>query len=154
MLKKEELRQLRVDFWSAFEDFNKKKRTSNNRKINWAQYKSGIKDIYFRMDFTTHEAFFAIDLQMRDAAVRALVWEQFMETEKLLKLHIGDEIQHQESLLLEEGFEIHRMRWSMEGVSIANEEDYEKVIQYLSEKIYGLDRFWYEFSDLFNALCR
>ena len=154
MLKKEELRQLRLDFWSEFEDFTKKKRTANNRKINWAQYKSGIKDIYFRMDFTTKEAFLAIDLQMRDVEIRELVWEQFMETESLLKKNVGAELEKFPNFSLEEGFEIHRMTWRLHGVNITNKKDYPKVVQFLSDKIQGLDAFWFEFSDLFNALCR
>lgn len=154
MLNKEELRQLRLEFWSEFEDFSKKRRTANNRKINWAQYKSGIKDIYFRLDFTTKEAFLAVDLQMRDAEIRELVWEQFMETETLLRNYVGTELALFPNYALEEGFEIHRMTWSIPNVSITKKEGYPKVVQFLSEKIYGLDAFWFEFSDLFNALCR
>ena len=33
MLKKEELREIRIEFWSEFDAFNKKKRTVANRKI-------------------------------------------------------------------------------------------------------------------------
>lgn len=154
MLKKEELRELRIDFWSEFDAYNKKTRTANNRKISWAQYKSGIKDIYFRLDFTTKEAFLAIDLQMRDAGVRSLVWDQFMETANLLKTHIGDDLSYHTDLVSPEGLEIHRIKWTLENVSILNKKDYPKVVQFLSEKIQGLDVFWYEFSDLFNALCR
>lgn len=145
---------MRLEFWSEFEDFSKKRRTANNRKINWAQYKSGIKDIYFRLDFTTKEAFLAVDLQMRDVEIRELVWEQFMETETLLRNYVGTELALFPNYALEEGFEIHRMTWTISNVNITKKEDYPKVVQFLSEKIYGLDAFWFEFSDLFNALCR
>jgi hypothetical protein len=154
MLKKEELRELRTAFWTEFDEFNKKKRTAANRKISWAQYKSGIKDIYFRLDFDSKEAFFAIDLQMRDPEIRELVWEQFMETEKLLLNHVGLELEKLPNLLTKEGIYIHRMKWSLPDVSIMNQEDYPKAIRYLSAKIQGLDEFWFEFSDLFVALCK
>ncbi len=153
MLKKEELRHLRIDFWSEFENFNKKKRTANNRKINWANYRSGIKDIYFRLDFSTSEAYLSIDLQMRDPGVRELVWDQFMETENLLKQFVGEPILFEKDVLTKEHLEIHRILWKLDDVSIINKSDYPKVIQYLSEKIQGLDAFWFEFSDLFVALC-
>jgi hypothetical protein len=154
MLNKEELRELRIDFWNEFEEFTRKKRTANNRKINWASYKSGIKDIYFRLDFDTKEAFLAIDLQMRDSGVRELVWDQFLETEKLLKTHVGDELEFYPNFALDEGFEIHRLKWALANVNITNKKDYPRVVDFLFEKIHGLDRFWFEFSDLFNALCR
>lgn len=154
MLKKEELREIRTEFWSEFDAFNKKKRTAGNRKINWANYKSGIKDIYFRLDFDTKEAYFAIDLQMRDPEIRELVWEQFMETEKLLKEHIGEDILLQPNITADSGLTIHRISWSLTKVSITNSADYPKAIKFLSKKIQGLDRFWFEFSDLFVALCR
>ena len=154
MLKKEELRQLRIDFWDEFEAFTRKKRTANNRKINWASYKSGIKDIYFRLDFNTTEAFLAIDLQMRDVGVRELVWDQFLETETLLKKHVGNELKLYHNFALDEGFEIHRLKWTLPNVNLTNKKDYPKVVDFLFEKMNGLDRFWFEFSDLFNALCR
>ncbi len=154
MLKKEELREIRTEFWSEFDEFNKKKRTAANRKISWAQYKSGIKDIYFRLDFDAKEAYFAIDLQMRDPEIRELVWEQFMETENLLLTHIGPEMEKLPNHTTKEGLPIHRLQWTIRDVSIMNKEDYPKAIKFLSEKIQGLDRFWYEFSDLFVALCR
>jgi|694.fasta_scaffold61416_2 hypothetical protein len=154
MLKKEELREIRTEFWSEFDAFNKKKRTVANRKISWAQYKSGIKNIYFRLDFDTNEAYFAIDLQMRDPEIRELVWEQFMETENLLLTHIGPEMEKLPNHTTKEGLQIHRLQWTIRDVSIMNKEDYPKAIRFLSEKIQGLDAFWYEFSDLFVALCR
>lgn len=154
MLKKEELRELRTDFWSKFDEFNKKKRTAANRKISWAQYKSGIKDIYFRLDFDAKEAYFAIDLQMRDPEIRELVWEQFMETENLLLTHIGPEMEKFPNYTTKEGLAIHRLQWAIKDLSILNKEDYPKAIRFLSEKIQGLDEFWFEFSDLFVALCR
>lgn len=154
MLNKEELRELRSTFWTEFEEFNKKKRNAGNRKLAWSQYKSGIKDIYFRLDFDTKEACFSIDLQMRDPGIRELVWEQFMETEKLLLNHVGPELEKLPNLLTKEGIYIHRMKWSLSNVSIMNESDYPKAIRFLSKKIQGLDEFWFEFSDLFVALCK
>lgn len=154
MLKKEELRELRTAFWTEFDDFNKKKRTAANRKISWAQYKSGIKDIYFRLDFDTKEAYFAIDLQMRDPEIRELVWEQFMETENLLLNHVGPELEKLPNHSTKEGLAIHRIQWTLRDVSIMNKDDYSKVIRFLSEKVQGLDMFWFEFSDLFVALCK
>jgi len=154
MLNKEELRELNFIFWTDFQEFNKKKRAQNNRKMVWSQYKSGIKDIYFRLDFNTTQASFSIDLQMRDAEVRQLVYEQFLETQGLLEEHVGNEIEFQPNIISYSGIEIHRLNWSLKNVNIANPDDYSKSIQFLSNKIQGMDRFWFEFSDLFVALCR
>ncbi len=154
MLKKEEQKALRINFWNLFEQHNKKSRSAGGRRVNWTQYKTGIKDIYIRMDFNTKEAFCAIDLQMKDLGIRELVWEQFMETQNLLLNYVGKEMLLLPHFTNFEEQSIHRMCWKMEDVSITKETDYPKVIEFLTEKIKGVDEFWTEFSELFAALCK
>ena len=152
-LKKEQLKALNQAFWGQFELETRKMRSANNRKLNWASYSSGIKDIYFRFRFDAKEAFFSIDLQMRDPEIRALILEQFLETKKLLEAHVGHDMQIIHAMF-ENDLEISRIKWSLSGVSIIQKQDYEAVIQFFIEKIRGMDAFWFEFSDLFVALCK
>lgn len=154
MLKKEELKVLRIHFWYLFEQQNKKSRSVNVRRVNWTHYKTGVKDVYIRMDFNTHEAFCSIDLQMKDQGVRELVWEQFMETKNLLLNYVGSELQLLPNFTTQEGNSIHRMSWKITDVSITNENDYPQVIDFLSDKIKGVDSFWVAYSELFVALCK
>ena len=152
-LKKEELKALNQEFWSLFEQETGKMRSANNRKMNWAGYPSGIKDLFFRFRFTTQEAFFSIDLQMRDAGIRTLIFEQFLETQKLLQDFVGSEMEVIPSDF-ENDLEISRLKWQLSDVSLVNAEDYDKAIQFFKAKIKGMDAYWFEFSDLFVALCK
>jgi hypothetical protein len=154
MLKKETLRILRTNFWTAFEKYNQKQKSASGKRVNWTNYKSNIKDIYFRLDFTTTEAFLAIDLQMKDFDIRELVWEQFMETKNLLLNYVGTEMELMPNHLLNDGQNVHRICWRQSDVNIINASDYERTIEFLSKKIRGLDEFWCDFSDLFVALCK
>ena len=153
MFTKEELRQIRSEFWERFRLKMEKERSASGRRKNWLHYRSNIADLYFRLDFDGNEAVLFIDLQMKDEGVREVVWEQFMETKNILIQCVGDELQLLPSYSLSNHIEVHRMKWSLTGVSIFNPDDHGKAIDYLKEKIKGLDEFWSDYFDLFYALC-
>jgi hypothetical protein len=52
MFSKEELKQYKIDFWTAFKKRMQDKRSSNGRKINWLNYPSEIPYISFDLMLT------------------------------------------------------------------------------------------------------
>lgn len=153
MFKKEELKLIRTEFWEKFRVVMDKERSATGKRKNWLHYRSNVKDLYFRLDFTANEAFLAIDVQMKDEGVRDIVWEQFMETKMLLENMIGNELVCLPSYSIDANTLVHRMKWTLEGVSLFNEHDHDLAVSFLKEKIKGLDEFWAEFFELFYALC-
>jgi len=153
MFTKDELKEIRAEFWEKFRVSIDRERSATGRRKNWLHYRSNIKDLYFRLDVTASEAFLAIDIQMKDDGVKDIVWEQFMETKKLLMSYIGEEMECLPSYSLTPELSVHRMKWTLPGVSLFEEKDHTKIIAFLKEKMKGLDEFWAEFFDLFYALC-
>jgi hypothetical protein len=153
MFKKEELKHIRTEFWESFRKQMEKARSASGRRKNWVNYKSNIRDIYFRMDVTGQEAYFAIDIQFQDEGIREIVWEQFMETAALLRSLIGEEMECLPDTELAPGLVVHRLKWSKNNVSLFNPGNHEEIQSFLEEKIKGLDEFWSDFFDLFYGLC-
>ena len=64
--------------------------SAEGEKVNWVNYKTGEKDIYFRMQADNKTASIAIELTHKDAGIQQLYFEQFAELKKLLEESLGE----------------------------------------------------------------
>ena len=55
MYSKHEASQLRQEFWTPFGRYMQPVLSSEGERVNWINYKTGAKHIYFRMDAGTKE---------------------------------------------------------------------------------------------------
>ena len=70
MYGKEEAYELRKLFWTSFGKFMKRHKSADFSKVNWMNYKTGAKDLYFRLEADKRTAKICIDLQMEDSGIR------------------------------------------------------------------------------------
>ncbi len=59
--------------------------SADGDKVNWINYKTGIKHLYFKMDADNKVATVAIQWSQPDAGLRALMAEQFFQFKALLQ---------------------------------------------------------------------
>ena len=76
MYSKEESKSLRKEFWTSFGVYMKKYNKVYQGKINWVNYNTKCKDIYFRLDVNKKKASFSFDLQHRDSGLRELFYDK------------------------------------------------------------------------------
>ena len=50
MFSRQEASQLRKEFWTAFGTYMKPVPSAEGEKVNWLNYKTGEKDVFFKMD--------------------------------------------------------------------------------------------------------
>jgi hypothetical protein len=101
MYSKQEAAQLKQQFWTTFGRYIRPVQSANGEKINWVNYKTGDKDIYFRMQADNKKASIAIEVTHKDEGLQALYFEQFQQLKTLLhntlqeewiwQLHVSDE---------------------------------------------------------------
>ena len=65
--------------------------SSEGEKTNWINYKTGEKDIYFRMNADNKKASIGIELTHKDEDIQALYFEQFQQLKKLLHNALQEE---------------------------------------------------------------
>ena len=73
MYSKQEASQLRQAFWTAFGQYMLPVPSGEGEKVNWTNYKTGEKDLYFRMNADNKQATIAIELTHKDEGVQAVV---------------------------------------------------------------------------------
>lgn len=118
--------------------------------INWLNYKTGIRHIYFRMDATSTGASVAIELRHIDGAMQQHYFKQLQQLKTILQQATGEEWDWQPESSDEDGNTISRVSKTLSSVNIFNESDWPAIISFLKPRIIALDEFWMMVKDGFE----
>lgn len=151
MFTKEEKKAIKTEFWTSFGVFMRK-HNKEFGKVHWVNYKTKIKDLYFRLEFTPEKACFSIDLQHVDDGIREIFYEQFTELKVLLHDAIGEELIWEEVVFNEFEKPIARIYIEKTNVNLYNKNDWQEVFLFFEKRIVGLHRFWMDFKEIFLQL--
>ena len=152
MFSKQEASQLRKEFWTAFGQYMKPVPSADEEKVNWVNYKTGEKNVVFRMDATGESASIAIEISHADLGIQQLYYEQFKELQNLLNEALGEQWVWELHKADPTGKIISRISKTLEGVSVYNRNDSPALISFFKPRIIALDKFWSEVRYGFEAL--
>jgi len=152
MYSKQEASQLRQEFWTAFGQYMLPVPSAEGEKINWINYRTGEKDIYFRMHADNKKASVAIELTHKDEGLRALYFEQFVQLKNLLHDTLQEEWIWQLNIRNNEGKRISRIYTELNNVSVFNKNDWPQLISFFKPRIMASDAFWNQVKPVFEAM--
>lgn len=152
MYSKEELKNNKLEFWSRLDEQLNRQKNPHGSKVNWMNYNTGIKDMYFRMEADAEVVRLCIDLQFNDAGIREVYYEQFLEFKTLLDERFNPKLVWLPLFEHSNGKIIARIYTEKSGVDINNRKDWDKMHLFLKLNFVKLDAFWNEFDDVFKAL--
>ena len=84
MFSKQEASKLRQEFWTAFGLYLSPLLSSEGERINWLNYKTGVRHVSFRMQADNRKASIAIELSHSDAVIREIYFEQFTAVRQII----------------------------------------------------------------------
>ncbi|MCD9016628.1 DUF4268 domain-containing protein [Parachryseolinea silvisoli] len=142
MFARDEASRTKEEFWTTFGKYMSPIPSAEGFKINWVNYHTRLKDVYFRMDIGRKAAIISISIEHRDPALQELYFEQFLELKSLLHATLEEEWQWQLHVPLEEGKVISRIFMELPGVSVFNRDHWPELISFFKPRIIALDRFW------------
>jgi len=142
MYTKEQVSKQRQKFWTRFGLYMKPVPGAHGESINWLNYKTGIRHIFFRMDAGRQQAFIGIELHHRNDIQRIQCYQQFVSLKKLLENTSGNEWHWQADATDESGQTISLVRQTLEDVNVLNETDWPAIISFLKVRMQQLDAFW------------
>lgn len=152
MFSKAEASQIRQEFWTTLGQYLRPILSADGEKVNWINYKTGIKHVYFRMEAENRVARIAIQVTHYDTGIQELFYEQFLEIKTMLESYLNEEWNWQLHHTDLEGKTISRIYKELPGTSIFNRDDWPKLISFFKPRIIALDEFWsvgkYSFDDL------
>ncbi len=142
MYSKAETSKIRKAFWVIFGQYMKPVPSASGTRINWPNYKTGVKEIYFRMkaerDFTS----IGIEITHADEELQELFFDQFKELKKMLENATKEVWDWKLHELNEFGQVISKIEKVKKGVNVMDENDWPEIISFLKPRIISLDEFW------------
>jgi hypothetical protein len=146
---KTEASEIRQAFWTSFGQFMALQPESKSTKINWVNYKTGVKHLQFKMDADSNSASICIEMNHSDPAIQLLMYEKFQELQRLLdsslqegwdwNLHADDQ-----------GRTITRISKTIDRVSVYRKEDWHILIPFFKQRIIALHNFWEDAQFMFE----
>jgi hypothetical protein len=139
---REEASRIKTEFWTTFGRYMSSIRSADGLEINWVNYHTKIKDLYFRMDAGKKSAAIFISMEHRDPEIQQLYFEQFLEYKTLLHTTLQEEWQWQLHVSVADGKIISRIYKELPGVSVFNKDHWPALISFFKQRIIALDSFW------------
>ena len=84
MYSKEQSSKLKTQFWTNFGQYMKPVPSASELPVNWINYKTGIRNIHFKMDADNNKAVIAIEISSPQEEERLHYYNQFVSLKKVL----------------------------------------------------------------------
>lgn len=151
MFNREETSRIKQDFWTTFGKYPSPIPSADGLKINWINYHTGVKDVYFRMDAGQSSSAIFISLEHKDADLQDLYFEQFLELRTLLHSAVEEPWDWQRRSVVDNKV-VSRIYKGLPGVSVLNKNQWPDLISFFKPRIIALDNFWDNAKYSFDAL--
>lgn len=152
MYSKAEVKQLKKDFWTSFGKYMKKYNSVYINKVNWVNYNTKVKDVFFRLTADKKKASFAIELQHKDTGIRKLFFEQFTELKTLINDSFEEELLWEEETFNDYGVEISKIGCELPNVNIYNKDTWKETFLFFEKNLISVHDFWLDFNEIFKQL--
>jgi hypothetical protein len=152
MYSKAAISQTKHSFWIAFGRYMAPQLSSEGLKVNWINYKTGFKNLYFKMEVGTKEASIAIVITHPEISVQEKFYEYFLELENIFHLTLEEQWKWQPLVQDEFDRTISRISISIEQVNVMDQIHWPTIISFLKPRIILLDEFWNDVKDRFETL--
>ena len=152
MYSRQEAAQLRQSFWTSFGLYMAPVPSAEGLKINWVNYKTGVKDLYFKMQAESGIARIAIVLAHSNEQRRQEFFLQLLQVKNLLRDALQEDWQWQQLVKDENNKTVSCIDTSIEGVNIYKKEDWPAIISFFKPRMIALDAFWAEVQFAFEAV--
>ena len=152
MYSKDEVSQLKQAFWTTFGQYISPQLSAEGLKVNWINYKTSIKHLYFKMEADKRSASVAIEIAHPDAGIQELFFEQFKELKTMLHSSLQEDWDWKLHTTNGQGKTISRIFKQIDHVSIFNKNDWPVLISFFKPRIIALDEFWSDAKYAFDSL--
>ena len=152
MYSKDEASQLKQAFWTTFGQYISPQLSAEGLKINWINYKTGVKHLYFKMEADKRSASIAIEIAHPDSGIQELLFEQFKELKTMLHSSLQEDWDWQLHTTNDQSKITSRIFKQIDNVSIFNKNDWSALISFFKPRIIALDKFWSDAKYAFDSL--
>ena len=145
-------KKIKEEFWTTFGRYMALNPSASGEKVNWINYKTGVKHIQFRLFADDKMAAIYIELSNANPESQKKLLDQFIRDKDLLEAFTNDSWQMQPHVTTGDGRTISRVYQEHEGVNVYFKSDWPAIISFLKSQLTGLDKFWHQQRDLYSFI--
>ena len=148
MYNREEVSKIKQAFWTAFGLYMRPVPSATGLKVNWVNYKTGIKHLYFKMDTEPGKATIQILLNHSNEEERLAFYDQWLLNKAFLEEALGEEWLWEREMTDNTNHSC--ISKSLDGVEVLRKQDWPAIISFFKPRIIAIDAFWNEMRMVFE----
>ena len=152
MYSKAEASFITQKFWTSFGIYMSPVPSATFEKVNWVNYKTGIKGISFKMDAGKDSAEVMVEIFLKDTMLQHQYFEIFNNfVAELKKIDVNNWVFQKDYFQENKGF-VSLIAAELKNVNVFKEDDWPTMISFLKQYMLGLDKFWASYKPAFELL--
>jgi hypothetical protein len=148
----EQVSKIKEEFWLKLGKYLAPVPGANGEKLSWINYKTGIKDVHFKMNATRDGAGISIEIIQKDPATAERIYRQFELLRPDFENAMGESWEWQPYVVNEHQKPLARIGLQLNDVNVLRQEDWPIIISFLKPRIMLLDQFWNNNKMIFEML--
>ena len=145
MYNPQEASQIRQQFWTTLGQYLAPIPSATGLKVNWINYKTGVKAIRFKMDVLQKHAFAGVEIS-GTAEIRSDLYRMFL----LFKQDFPEDYTWLKATENADGRSVSRIYKSLDGFTPLNKTHWPELIAFFKEQITAFDGFWAMHNEIFK----
>lgn len=150
MYSREQSAIIRQNFWTRFGKYMAPIPSASGEKVNWINYKTGISQLYFRMNASREDAYIAVEIQHRKPEYAEQLYEHWLRLRPTFEAATGECWTWEPNYANENGQVVSRIYTTLPGVNLFTESDWPAIISFLKPRMLALDGFWADHKMIFE----
>jgi Domain of unknown function (DUF4268) len=147
----EEAKEVKQKFWTSFGKYMLPVPPASGEKINWINYKTGVKGISFKLDADNTEAIVAIEFHYYDYNLQIELYNKFLQLKAHFEPITGNDWEYFEDHVSNSGKNVSVIIKKLPNIKIFRESDWPQIISFFKQNIIAIDQFWNEWKPAFEG---
>ncbi|MFN0083250.1 MAG: DUF4268 domain-containing protein [Ferruginibacter sp.] len=147
-----EASSIRQKFWTSFGMYMSPVPSATAEKVNWVNYKTGIKGLSFKMNADKEQASVAVEIFLKDTMLQHQYFDIFNSFARQFESMAGKGWMFERSSFVEHKAGISMILVKLKNVNIFKQADWPTMISFLKQYITGLDAFWAAYRPAFELI--
>ena len=154
MYSRKQASQLKQEFWTTYGQYMRPIMSAEGLRVNWVNYKTGVKHLRFVTDADNRKATIGIELSHPDKDIQLLFMEQFEQMRSFLESTLTEPWVWDDQAYDHLGRPICMIYTTREAVNVLDKDSWPDLIQFFKPRMIALDEFWSMAFETFNDLQR
>ena len=147
MYSKEELRQLKTEFWNSFSDYCSVQPYLRRRRKMWVLYNTKVKGVELKFDAGRDGASVILEVNHRNEADRLEMFERLTWYKEILEKGFPDGLIWDICYVRETGQQVARIYITRTGIDFHRREHWGEFFSFMANNMYRLEKNFMSFAE-------